>query len=84
MAQLAGRSPRVVLPAVVAGALLLAAGGLATALAAAELASSAAPGMPADWLQRGGWLLVQALGGFGAACALVACAYWRGERREVG
>lgn len=82
MAQVAGRNPRIVRPAVFAGGLLVAAGALAAALMAFELPSTATHGLPSDWAQRGGWLLVQALLGVGVACALVAAAWWVGQSRR--
>ncbi len=83
MAQVAGRSPRIVRPAVYAGAMLLAATALAALLTVIELPSTATHGLPSDWAQRGGWLLVQALAGVGVACVLVAAAWWVGERRRT-
>jgi len=72
MAQLVRRTPRAVVPLAIAGALLLAAVAAAVALSDDQ---------PSDWARRGGWLLAQALAGFGAACALAIGAWWLGARR---
>ena len=80
MAELVRRAPRAFVPAAVAAALLLAPIALGAALGVVDLPSASTRGLPADWAQRGGWLLVQALAGFGAACALAAGAWWAGRR----
>lgn len=45
------------------------------------LPATGSRGLPDDWLQRGLWLLVQAVIGLGSASALVAGTYWVGRRR---